>query len=240
MFPACCGLCLTNCDEEDSADDGEEGSAKAAHEGHLGMCRLQPRDLRHIGHWISSYLPGQPLRKHTQSEYTWHMQGLWSARSRTVYHVLPYTNILACPDDPLQRRKNEVFKLLILSLNKRHMVLMRGILISFHCGTNIQLRLAPTPKGPALLIMLFSNPFSTLDRGEIKSHSLQLNMFLLECVQADLTKCVLHVECILVCCCMDIWTFLCGICTGLWNQTTLWDERLSVILERERKPNLQL
>lgn len=35
-----CGFYLTNCDEEDSADDGEEGSAEAAREGHFGMCRL--------------------------------------------------------------------------------------------------------------------------------------------------------------------------------------------------------
>lgn len=75
MFQACCCLCgvayLTNCDEEDSADDGEEGSAEAACEGHLGMCGLQPRDLRHVSHWIISYLPSQPAHTHTDrySEY---------------------------------------------------------------------------------------------------------------------------------------------------------------------------
>ena len=74
---------LTNCDEEDSADDGEEGSAEAAREGHLGMCGLQPVDLRHVGHWIIGHLCSQPTHTHTEWGHMSHTAG-WSLWSATI------------------------------------------------------------------------------------------------------------------------------------------------------------
>lgn len=61
---------LTKCEEEDSADDSDEGSAEAAREGHLGVRGLQPGDLGHVGYGIVSYLPSQPTHTHTECEHS--------------------------------------------------------------------------------------------------------------------------------------------------------------------------
>lgn len=51
---------LTYCDEKNSAHNGENGSLKAAGEGHPGMAGFQKEDLRNIRHWFISNMPGQP------------------------------------------------------------------------------------------------------------------------------------------------------------------------------------
>jgi len=109
---------LTDCNEEDSTDDCEEGSSEAAREGHLGMAGLQLRDLGHIGQRLVSERPTQPTHTHTHTLSK--AIGCDACDQHEYEHpALPYADVLACPDDPLQGRFNEALKLLILSLNRK-------------------------------------------------------------------------------------------------------------------------